>query len=164
MRLYIVRHGKAERDSASGLDRDRALRPRGERQARWLADQWAQALPGERPGLVLSSGYVRAMETAKIIVGVLACPLIHARELEIGHSAAAAAELVARRAGASAGRTPLVLVGHNPQLEHLLALLVTLPGGEAPAMRTGEAAVLELPEGVGQRAHLLGTLRVDDGD
>lgn len=164
MRLYIVRHGKAERESASGQDRERALRPRGQRQALWLAEQWADAPPKERPGLVLSSGYVRAMETARIIVGVLACPLIHARELEVGHPASEAADLVRRRAAESAGRVPLALVGHNPQFEHLLAILARVPGGDAPALRTGEAAVLDLPESDSEPARLLRMLRLDEGD
>jgi len=36
MRVWIVRHGKAEANSALGKDADRALAPRGEEQARWL--------------------------------------------------------------------------------------------------------------------------------
>jgi phosphohistidine phosphatase len=63
MRLYIVRHGEAERQITT--DEARALTPRGrdEVDALWrgLADT------GVRPSRLLSSPYVRARQTADII-------------------------------------------------------------------------------------------------
>jgi phosphohistidine phosphatase len=141
MRIAIVRHGKAEPHSASGADRDRRLRSRGERQARWLAEQFA--VGDWRPALILSSPYERAITTARIIQAALSVPLQVASELECDEPASRAIDLIQRHA--TSASSPLMLVGHNPQLSRLATTLVQ---GPAPArgieLRTGEAALLEM--------------------
>lgn len=134
MRLWLIRHGKAERESHTGRDEDRPLRERGRRQAAFLAGYLA-ARP-DRPALIISSGLVRAEETAEPLVGVLDAP--HEIDPALGRffDATVPASLADRHAHLPA----LALVGHNEQLS--LALAEWIPGAER--LRTGEMALLEL--------------------
>ena len=66
MRLFIIRHGKARRESHSGRDWDRKLRQRGHRQSAWLAETIAAdvAGAGEDDVRLLTSPVVRAVQTS----------------------------------------------------------------------------------------------------
>lgn len=148
MRLIIVRHGKAEIHSPTGKDEDRRLKPRGKRQAEFLAAYFAQE--GQRPALILASRFERAIATAHIIQRPTESPLQVARQLEVGHASSSAADLVA----AHISHDPLMLVGHNPQLADLVwALTRGLPPQDS-GLRTGEAVVLEIEPG-----NLIGTAK-----
>lgn len=138
MQFYILRHGKAERDSPSGADEDRPLRKRGRRQAKRLAEHIADR--GPAPNLVISSPILRARDTAEIIAAALDVPLEFADELATGVGVPVIAALLQR----SSDQAPVMLVGHNPQLENILAEL--LPPALEPFghLRTGEAALLDL--------------------
>lgn len=104
--LWLVRHGESSgnvaRDQAESAgagvidiadrDADVPLSPLGERQSRALA-RWFGALPAdERPNVVLTSPYVRAQQTAAIIINeanLSATDTVHAvderlREKELG--------------------------------------------------------------------------------
>ena len=138
MRCIIVRHGKADASAGSGLDADRALTGHGRRQAKFLCR--AFGAPDRRPALILASRFERAITTARLIQSALGAPLRVVGELEVGHPCSAAISLIARNLAAS----PLMLVGHNPQLSELVgALLRGLPPSES-GLRTGEAVELEL--------------------
>jgi len=139
MIVYIARHGKAERNANSGFDRDRALRPRGERQAAYLGQQLsAMSIP---PTAIFMSPYTRTRQTASIIADALGLvPMVDER-LVCGAPASAGLDLIAEYE--TLGVTPC-LVGHNPQVSELVALLVAgLPAGDA-GMRTGEMCALSL--------------------
>jgi phosphohistidine phosphatase len=148
MRLIIVRHGKAEMHSPSGKDEDRRLKPRGKRQAEFLAAHFAK--DDQRPELILASRFERAIATAHVIQKATGSPLELARQLEVGHASSSASDLVA----AHASRSSLMLVGHNPQLADLVwALTRGLPPQDS-GLRTGEAVVLEIDP-----ANLIGTAK-----
>jgi len=80
-RLWVVRHGESSgnvaRDAAheanllrietGGRDADVPLSPLGERQSSALGRWFAAMPPGERPGVVLVSPYVRARQTAALV-------------------------------------------------------------------------------------------------
>lgn len=87
MKLYILRHGPAEDDSATRRDFDRALTPSGRDRVRAVAAKLVA--DGELAALIVTSPLVRADETARI--------LRHAFD-EAGASASGAS-------GASGGRT-----------------------------------------------------------
>ena len=135
-RLVLVRHAKAE-PGGEGADHDRRLTERGLRDAaqagRWLAT----VVP--RVDDVWCSSAVRAVQTWDAIA-----PSIHApapsveRELYL----AGARDLVARLERVPAGRTVL-LVGHNPTAEQVLAAVV----GELRGLRPGAVAVADLDNG-----------------
>jgi phosphohistidine phosphatase len=69
MELYLLRHAIAEDRSASGQDADRKLTPEGVDKLRRVAKFAAAA--GVRPSLILSSPYVRAVETAGVAARAL---------------------------------------------------------------------------------------------
>lgn len=69
MQLYILRHGIAEGSSSTGRDADRALTSEGKKKLRDVLKLAADAQVS--PTLVLSSPYVRAMETAEIAASEL---------------------------------------------------------------------------------------------
>ncbi len=162
LQMAIVRHGKAEAHAESGHDRDRRLRPRGERQAVWLGERLAAA--GFRPGLILSSPYERAITTARLINESLGAPLEIEGALACDEPASRALALIEGHAGRSA----LMIVGHNPQLSRLIAVLLDPASRRAGEMQTGMAALLrvEAPPagGLAQSARLSELLRMPGED
>jgi phosphohistidine phosphatase len=151
-RVYIVRHAKAEKDSDSGADADRELKGRGERQAAWLAKELSEG--DQKPVIVFTSRFARAMATARPIAEACACALEEAAVLETGHDASSVIEMLAERPLDG----PVALVGHNPQLSEIVERLC---GEEARGMwlRTGEVAVVDLDDDAGR---LVGLMRMDD--
>jgi phosphohistidine phosphatase len=69
MELYLLRHGIAEDNAASGRDQDRALTDEGRHKLRRVLKRAAAA--GVSPSLVVSSPYQRAIETAEIAAAEL---------------------------------------------------------------------------------------------
>jgi phosphohistidine phosphatase len=157
MLVWIVRHGKAEPGSASGKDEDRALARKGERQAAWLGGEIGRRK--DRPGRIVSSPIRRAIETARLINKSLAAPLVTSVSLETGKPPSAAVILMSELD--EAGDGPVMLVGHNPQLEKLVGALTAGPGADAE-MKTGQAVLVDVnpeqPIGTGE---LLVTLRME---
>jgi len=151
MHLYVVRHGKARRESESGLDRDRVLRPRGHRQAAFLASELAAA--GAPPQRVLSSPYARAAETAAPIAEALALEVEYIDVLA-SHPPSTILDLIADFADRDAAS--MAMVGHNPTLSVIVSLLTEGIGRGSIELRTGQAAEIELPRAVEPGA---GTLR-----
>jgi len=139
MTLWIIRHGKAERDSPTGLDADRALKRRGERQAAHLGAEFAGR--ADAPARLITSPFVRAQQTADGIAGVTLQEVEIHHALESGRGAASVLALVGELAGAE-GETPsCALVGHNPELSQAVAALA---GAESVGeLRTGQAVALE---------------------
>ena len=135
-RLVLVRHAKAE-PGGEGADHDRRLTERGLRDAaeagRWLAT----VVP--RVDEVWCSSAVRAVQTWDAIASSIAAPAPSVeRELYL----AGARDLVGRLERVPAGRTVL-LVGHNPTAEQLLAAVV----GELRGLRPGAVALADLDSG-----------------
>lgn len=157
MRLYIIRHGKAHKDSPTGLDSDRELRPRGELQARWLGAQLAER--DGPPAKILTSPFARAYATASLINESLDAPLHTESTLEVGNPAEHALNLVRAHADTV---DSLVLVGHNPQLEALAAAFAAAVGRPFDRLRTGEAYVFDLAPG--GTVGFVESLRLDDAD
>lgn len=134
MDIYMIRHGKAEEDSQTGLDRDRVLKKKGHKQAQWIAENLLQREP--RPTLVLSSPYPRARETAEPIWAALEMePQIDDR-LGAERSLSDAIDVLIDSRGSGC----VAIIGHNPTCARLVSALcnglTTMPGGH----RTGEVA------------------------
>jgi phosphohistidine phosphatase len=157
MLLWIVRHGKAEPASPSGKDDDRPLAPRGRRQADWLGTQILSR--ADRPRAIISSPVRRAIDTARLVNASLAVPLETSRALEVGRPASTAVSLFQDHDAPG----PLMLVGHNPQLEKLVGLLTRGQGAES-GMSTGQAVLLDVePDSPIGAAERLADLRLADG-
>jgi len=141
MMLYVVRHGIAETAPPDGDDAARRLTPAGRR-------KMAEIVGGLRvlrvvPDVLLTSPLVRAVETARIVLaGLQGAP--EPRELEaLAPDVAAADTLKALRVF---GRSRhLMIVGHEPNLSSVLALVLTgSPDGAAIELKKGGCAAVEL--------------------
>ena len=145
--IALARHGKTHQGSPTGRDRDRELMPRGERQALYLGRAFAQL--DEPPTIIISSPVTRARQTAELIQQGLDVPLQFDEALATGASASVVLEVALEACYDDPGEVRPLIVGHNPTLEYLLALLTSGPGGDYASMRhvrTGEAFVLAIAD------------------
>jgi phosphohistidine phosphatase len=163
--LLLLRHGIAEERQADLEDGQRRLTPEGlERTGRVIEALRDLDLACD---LVLSSPLVRARQTAELAV---ACGL--APELELAAGLAPLADpqpLLERWLGPLSPRPGwrrLALVGHEPDLSTLAALLIGVPMAQAPqALQLKKAGVALLqcsapaPSG-GAASGLLGSARL----
>lgn len=125
-RLILLRHGKAERDSASGDDFDRKLTERGVRESAAAAANLADL--GLVPDVVLVSPAARTRETWAAAQGAFP-----GAAWRVEPSLYHAEERVVRKLAEDAGETSRVVmvVGHNPGLQELTIRL--LSEGSAPS-------------------------------
>jgi phosphohistidine phosphatase len=135
-RLIVMRHAKAG-ELPGGPDAERALRPRGRRDAtaagRWLRDR------GLCPDLVLCSPARRARQTwAQVAAELPAGPRMREDPLLY---LAGAGQLLDIIRDAPAQAATLMYVGHNPAAGQLAAALTGLELG----FPTCAIAVIELP-------------------
>ncbi|HEY7966883.1 MAG TPA: phosphoglycerate mutase family protein [Solirubrobacteraceae bacterium] len=129
--IWLLRHGEAEPHGTRD-DFDRRLTPRGERQSR--AAGLALARLGVRFDHVYASPRVRALETARLACAELGLePVVH-EPLSDGFDERDSAELFA----ATAAGASLLLVGHEPDLSHLVGALT---GARIEMKKGGLAAI-----------------------
>ena len=140
-RLWVVRHGKAERDSATGRDFDRVLRDRGRRQAAWLGELLAG---GVGPGAVVTSPAARASETADLIASALGLEARRDERLGLDTDVGTAIEMCRESAGDG-----LLIVGHNPTFSAIASVLAFGVGAGGVGLRTGQCAELVPRAGAG---------------
>ena len=129
-RLVLLRHAKTERGSATIRDFDRRLTDTGKADAKRIGRAVRDL--GMRFDLGYCSTARRAVETAEV------AELVVRPEERIYN--ASVDQLLTLLRGADAVSTSLIMVGHNPGFEMLLAMLT---GGE-PEMPTGSLAEIEL--------------------
>ena len=132
-RLILLRHGKAEPESASGEDFDRHLARRGQAESGEMAARLADL--GFLPDLALVSAAVRTRETWAAAEPHFPQATVKI-ESELYHADSGAVRHAAARAGASVGT--VMVVGHNPGLQELAVRLLT--EGSAPASLISRAA------------------------
>lgn len=142
MRIYIVRHGEAERAVPGSSDAGRQLTAKGQRQAERVGA--ALRVLGEVPSVVLTSPLPRARQTADLAVKAMAekrsRPPI--RVLDRLAPGACAGDVLA---AIPAEPRSVMLVGHQPTLGALVGALI---GGlhAAPIdLSTASLACLEIP-------------------
>lgn len=146
MRLYVVRHGKAEDVGPDGTDASRRLTEEGKDDFRRGAEGLARL--GLRLDCILTSPLVRARETADLLAEVLGGPRPERLEtLAFGDEA----EILATAAGAG---EEVAVVGHEPTLGRLVSLAVFGRTGGGTPLRKGGVACLELARGTPGRAVL----------
>jgi phosphohistidine phosphatase len=125
VKLYVMRHGPAEDNAASGRDDDRALTTPGRERVRSVA-RTLMALD-EAPAWIVSSPLVRALQTAEIVAAATkladrAGSVEARREMAPGGDAV---ELVKGLLALEKKRC--LVVGHEPDLSALIAALVGEP-------------------------------------
>jgi phosphohistidine phosphatase SixA len=137
--LILLRHAHAEMPASGQDDAERALSAEGQAAAeavgRWLLEH------GKVPDCVLTSPARRTLETLEGVVGVIG-HVPHRVEPDIYEATPGALiDLVDRHK--EIGR--LMVVGHNPGLERLVALMESGQSGDYRGMPPAGVAVLTLP-------------------
>ena len=126
-RLILLRHGEAERQSASGADFDRRLAPAGVRETAAMGETLADL--GLCPDVVLVSTAARTRDTWAALSS--AFPDAEVRfEDELYH---ADTPTVRRLAEAARPSGVVMVVGHNPGLQDLAVRLLS-EGSAAPSL------------------------------
>lgn len=151
MELYLFRHGIAEDPQAGRPDADRRLTDSGRKRVEEVVKAARRA--GVEPSLIVSSPYVRAIETAQIAADGFDYKgdIVRTETLvPHGHPEKVWSELRDYREESS-----ILIAGHEPLLGYLAAYLLA-----SPALRIDmkKAALLRIDIGnVGAMPH--GTLR-----
>lgn len=140
MRLFVVRHGIAEDAPPGGDDRARRLTPRGRTRAREVAAGLRTL--GVRWDVLATSPFPRAAETAAILAEVVGGP--PPQEVGALSGGVEPAEML-RGLRPFARRARIAIVGHEPGLSGLVALLLTgTPIGLHLDLKKAGAVALEL--------------------
>lgn len=136
--VILLRHAHASTAAAAQGDHDRALSPIGQQEAlaagRWLAEH------GLHPDRVLCSPSLRTRQTLAGVQDALG-------DLDVRFEPAiyeATPGTLAALLDAQNDAERLLLVGHNPGLEQLLALLNSGQSGDHRGMPPGAIAVLHV--------------------
>ncbi|MDQ3287134.1 MAG: histidine phosphatase family protein [Pseudomonadota bacterium] len=140
--LILLRHAHAEPAAATQADLDRPLSAEGlaeaEAAGRWLAENKLI------PDCVLCSPARRARETLEAVLGSIGYV---EQRIEDGIYEATPGTLIAL-ADCQIDVPRLMMVGHNPGMEQLVALLHSGQSGDYRGMPPGGVAVLSVPAGV----------------
>lgn len=146
--LLLLRHAEAMQAGPDGRDAERPLSVHGQAQARavgaWLAGQ------GADPDVVLCSPARRAQMTADAV-----CVALHTRTPRFlpGIYEATPGELLTLVENHAADARQVLLVGHNPGMEQLLALLTEGRSDGARGMSPAALAWIELDGDVAEPGH-----------
>lgn len=124
--LYLLRHAKSSWEDPGVADHDRPLNPRGRQAAERLAEHFRKE--SIRPQLVLCSSAVRAVQTLAPISAAVG--LADRTEVDPGLYVAAARDLLDRLRELDERVSSVLLVAHNPGLQHLALVLA----GDDPAV------------------------------
>jgi len=139
--LILLRHAHAEPASAGQADLDRPLSPEGlaeaEAAGRWLAEHKLV------PDCVLCSPSRRTRQTLEAVLAAVGYVDQRLDERIYDATPGTLAEVVDEHRQTDR----LLLVGHNPGLEHLAALMHSGQSGDFRGMPPGGVVVLSLPAG-----------------
>ena len=149
MEIYLMRHGIAEEGEPGQPDASRRLTREGRDKASDVLALAAQA--GVRPDLILSSPYVRAMQTAEIArqdLGVVEVVVEFPSAIPSGDPASVWSELREYKQYRS-----ILLASHEPLVGQLAAYLLNSPGlridvKKASIIRIDFASMTATPHGI----------------
>jgi phosphohistidine phosphatase len=139
MELLVIRHAIAVERSPELADAERPLTARGRRRFTQVARGLAKLDLGV--GLVLTSPWRRARETAELLADLV----VDEREPVVTEHLAGPPRAELLSAIASAAVERLAVVGHEPWLAELVAMLISGEArhGEQMPLKKGGVAVLE---------------------
>jgi phosphohistidine phosphatase len=119
--LTLLRHAKSSWDDRRLADHDRALDPRGLRDAPWIGARLAEL--GLKPSLLLTSSALRARQTTDLVEVALRNPALEV-QVDAEIYLASPGELLSVLSEQSDDVSNLVLIGHNPGLTILTNMLL----------------------------------------
>lgn len=136
MKLHLFRHGIAidREDPVCPSDHDRFLTPKGIAKTQ-AAAQGLRAL-GLKPNVILTSPFLRAVQTAEIACEALGYPVKKLRQSEALKSDAKPADLFDELSGLKADE--VICVGHSPNLDEVIAFTI---GSHAPVTSLKKAGL-----------------------
>ena len=139
MKLVILRHAEAE--DGAGSDFERRLTAKGQKQAQAVGQFYSRS--GLHFDIVYSSPYPRALETARIVAGMLspAPEVVEDKVLGCGMRPEAAVSLLRQ---CEDSFPAVLLVGHQPDLGRLCAYLSGTHDGGNFAFKKGCTAIFDL--------------------
>lgn len=161
MSLFILRHGKAEFRAPSGRDADRRLEDLGRAQAAYIGLLLSNPRPpiDSAPSIIITSPVERAHTTAAILCEALAISPQVDERLSLQADLSDHLELLRSHFSSHSTAHPdVLLVGHNPTLDELIATLVGC-GDAGNTLRTGELVVVSPPKPA-QHCVVLGRFRL----
>lgn len=137
--LILLRHAHAEPAAAGQDDIDRPLSRQGlaeaEAAGRWLKEH------GHLPDRIIASPARRSRETLEQVLQTLG----YVEQRQDGRIYEATPGTLMQVADEHREHSRVMLVGHNPGLEQMAALLTSGQSGEFRGMPAGGVAVLQLP-------------------
>lgn len=139
--IILLRHAHAESTAPGQDDLARALSAGGEAEAE-AAGTWLRQ-HGAAPDRVLCSPAARARETCERVLGVLGYTDLRSDARIYEATPATLLRVLDDHADARS----VLLVGHNPGLETLVALMTTGSSDAGRGMPPASVVWLELPEG-----------------
>lgn len=123
MNIYLIRHGDSEGISKGMKDSERKLTPEGEMKIRNASIFWKNIIPDF--DYIISSPYVRAVQTAKII----AATFNHKREVLADKRFGSGSEIESLiELLNSYQSSDIAIVGHQPDLSNHLSRLISGSG------------------------------------
>ncbi len=145
IRIYLVRHGIAidPADRGDLADDDRPLTVKGRRRFRRAARAFARL--GEPPHFIFTSPLIRAAQTAEILCGALRQSEVSVLdELRPGGSIGKLLAEVGRRVKDDQSAA---LVGHDPQMSQLVAVLADVPRVDQGRIDFRKGAIVRIDVG-----------------
>lgn len=137
--LILLRHAHAESAAPGQDDIDRPLSRQGIAEAE-AAGAWLKQ-HGYLPDRILASPARRARETLEQVLQTLG----YVEQLQDARIYDATPGTLMQVADEHRGQARVLIVGHNPGLEQMAALLASGQSGEFRGMPAGAVAVLHLP-------------------
>lgn len=123
MNLYLIRHGIAETISPSKPDSKRELTAEGKEVLRKAAEGWKKIIKSF--DIIVSSPYIRAVQTAEIIASVFNYKekIIADKSIASGHNPEHLLEFLKQF-----NKKEIAIVGHEPDMSRGLSFLVSSSG------------------------------------
>lgn len=152
MRLYLMRHGIAidREDPKSPPEAERYLTPEGVERTREAAQGLLEL--NVKPTALLTSPYVRAVQTGEIVCEVLDLDPKHLRATDALKPEAKPPRLAEQLSGL--GAADVICFGHAPQLDDFIAHVVRA-GSPLTALKKAGVACLDVESFSPPRAMLL---------
>jgi len=143
VRLWLLRHARAEAESSSGRDQDRPLSAVGRADSQAL-NGWLKSCAYELPPEARVSPALRARQTAQLALSDLPVKTTIEATLWMASTSDLTELIETNQASKS-----LWLIGHNPGLEEIIHRLGSnLP---VPGLKPGTLVILDLPAGAEAR-------------
>ncbi len=140
IRVYLVRHGIAADAPAGEPDESRPLTAKGRKRFRKAARAFARL--GEEIDALFTSPLVRSVQTAEILARAIRRDEVSV--LEELRPGTPVSRLLATLASHGPEARAVALVGHDPQMSHLVAALARLPPEQEARVQFPKGAIVRI--------------------